>query len=343
MHIEKYKDTIKACRFCFMCRHLSPIGNVTFKESDIPRGRALILDCLLKNRDNLKNNDYIQTIYNAELSAACRYHCVSHYDENGLLLAAREDIVEAGLAPENVKLLAKELQNVKFHIEGKGETLYYIDPYTQQYQPEIVQAFIDLTQNVKTIQGGDTGKALKVLGFTNEAKVVAEMFKSAIKASGCKTLAVSCPAAYDALKNDFPIDGISVLHTSEYLKKLNLKSVRSQSAYYLDSDYLKNYNKLNAPTELLTSLGYDLKMFGTNPEESYSAGEGSVVYDKLNPKLTQKLCDYIYSLVENIDHALLITASPYTRYVLTKFNPQIKIISLEQAVQYAMEDCVCHS
>ena len=26
MHIDKYEDAIMNCRFCFMCRHLSTIG-----------------------------------------------------------------------------------------------------------------------------------------------------------------------------------------------------------------------------------------------------------------------------------------------------------------------------
>ena len=42
MHIENYLNVIDACRFCFMCRHLDPVGNVTFREADTPRGRALI-------------------------------------------------------------------------------------------------------------------------------------------------------------------------------------------------------------------------------------------------------------------------------------------------------------
>ena len=34
MHIENYLNVIDACRFCFMCRHLDPVGNVTFREAD---------------------------------------------------------------------------------------------------------------------------------------------------------------------------------------------------------------------------------------------------------------------------------------------------------------------
>ena len=58
MNIEKYTETIKACRFCFMCRHLSPIGNVTFREADTPRVRAILLDRVLRDPAQMANEDY---------------------------------------------------------------------------------------------------------------------------------------------------------------------------------------------------------------------------------------------------------------------------------------------
>ena len=311
-----------------MCRHLATVGNVTFKEADIPRGRALILDKVRMDKENLKNQDYIDTMYKCALSASCRYHCVSHYDETGLVLAVRQDIVESGLAPEKVKALAAELKKAAFTVEGEGNILYYIDPYSEN-----ADAFTRLAGKCKIIKGGDIGKALKVLGFVKEAAEVAAKFKAAVKASGCKTVVTSCPASYDALKNDFPINDIKVMHSSEYLLKQGLKPENSGKAYYLDSDFLKNYNdNMSAPRELLESLGYELRAFGANSEESYGVGEGAVVYDKLNPKLAEKLCHRILELTDNPEDDVLITASPYTKYALNKYTPKLKVLSLEQAV-----------
>ena len=71
MHIEKHLDVISACRFCFMCRHLDPVGNVTFRESDTPRGRALIVDRMRMDRECMKDPDFIDALYRSALSAAC--------------------------------------------------------------------------------------------------------------------------------------------------------------------------------------------------------------------------------------------------------------------------------
>jgi Fe-S oxidoreductase len=320
MNIDKHLDVINACRFCFMCRHLATLGNVTFKESDTPRGRALVLDKVRMNKENLKNPDYINSIYEATLSAACRFHCVSNYDEAGLLLAARKDIVESGLAPEKAKALAEELQNVEFKVEGNGKTLYYKSIYSEDST-----AYSDC----KIISGGDSGKALEVLGFTEKSKAVFTKFKATVESSGCKTLVTSCPASYDMFKEK--LEGIEVLHSSEYLYEL-AHSDDSGKAYYLDSDFLKNYNdNMPAPRKLLEKCGYELLPFGTNREESYSVGEGAVVYDKLNPELTQKLCERILDLADDPEKDILITASPYAKSALNKYCPELTVLSLEEA------------
>lgn len=317
-----------------MCRHLSAVGNVTFKESDTPRGRALLMDKVRMDSENLKNPDYIKTVYETELSASCRYHCVNHYDETGLLLAARQDIVGNGNAPENVKALAEELKKAEFSVTGKGGILYYLDEYTRNHQPEIAEAFRKIAGDCKTISGGDCGKALNVSGFSKDAEKVFEKFRKAVKDSGCQTVVTSCPASYDALKNDFKLEGIQVMHSSEYFLSIGaVKSSKSVKAYYLDSDYLKNYNdNIKAPREVLKAAGYKLAMFGTNPEESYTAGEGAVVYDRIAPGLMKKLSARIYELADDPEKDLLITASPFTKFALRESVPGLNVISIEEAV-----------
>lgn len=317
MHIDKHQDVIAACRFCFMCRHLDPVGNVTFQESDTPRGRALILDKVRMDNENLKNRDFIATIYRSALSGANRYHCVSHYDEVGLILAARKDIVEMGLAPENVKALAEKLSRATFTVKGKGNVLYYGD------HPE-------LYTGCKILSGGDPGKALETLGCAGDSQKVLARFKNAVIASRCATLIVAEPSAYDFLKDKF--DGIKVLHCSEHLLSGKWKAKPARKAFYLESDFLKNYDgNPAAPRELLARCGYSLVPFGTNNEESYSVGEGAVVFDELNPEVCKKLCQRVYDLAGNLKTDLFITPSQYVKATLTKYNPQIRVITLEEA------------
>ncbi|MDD3887012.1 MAG: hypothetical protein PHI35_09070, partial [Victivallaceae bacterium] len=132
-NIEKQSDAIRNCRFCFMCRHLSGIGNVTFTEEDTPRVRAAMIYGITMHPEKLANPDFIDTIYRSDLSRACTWHCVSHFDENALNLAARADIVEAGLAPDYVKAIAEELKaSAEWTISGTGDVLYFEDIYTAE-------------------------------------------------------------------------------------------------------------------------------------------------------------------------------------------------------------------
>jgi len=318
MRIDKHLDVINACRFCFMCRHLDPVANVTFREADTPRGRALIADRIRMDRTELQNPDFVETFYRSALSAANRFHCVSHYDETGLALAARRDIAEAGFAPERVKALAKALEKATFAVKGRGKQLYFGN------HPELYPGSAVIT-------GGDPGKALEVLGFAAASKKVLARFKKAVAATKCKTLIVAEPSSYDFLRDQ--LTGIEVIHGSEFLLASPVKAGRSRKAVYLESDFLKNYDgNPAAPRELLKKAGYTLMPFGTNDEESYAVGEGAVVYDALNPELCKKLCERVCSLADGAGKVLFVTASQTVKDALTKYNPLFDVVTLEEAV-----------
>lgn len=340
MNIKKYTETIKACRYCFMCRHIAPIGNVTFREADTPRVRAILLDKVLREPSLLANADLLDTVYSADLSAACRYHCVKHFEENGLLLAAREDAVAADLAPADVRQVAAEYlaRPTIPAISGEGEVLYFID-YNTAAVPEIADAFKQIMKKAgvsyRIAEKGCLGKALKVLGYVQEARKAAAEFAAALNATGVKTIVVSNPAAYDALVHDFPaadiqLDG-KVMHTSEFL--LSLKPACQKKAgqlYYLESDFLKNYHPDYAfPTALLSYLGAERLAFGTNNEESYTCGEAALVLPQLRPALVKLLAAYIEERTDHPETDLLITASPYTRKQLTDHS-KLKVRTLEE-------------
>ncbi|MBQ4314589.1 MAG: hypothetical protein IJC21_04010, partial [Lentisphaeria bacterium] len=59
MNIDKYTDAIRNCRFCFMCRHISPVANVTFAEADTPRVRAVMIYGATMHPEWWSNPDYI--------------------------------------------------------------------------------------------------------------------------------------------------------------------------------------------------------------------------------------------------------------------------------------------
>ena len=338
MNIDKFEDAIMNCRFCFMCRHLSAIGNVRFTEVDTPRIRAAMLYGLRTGTNSLDDSDFIDALYRQDLSACCVHHCVNHYDENGLALAARADVVEAGKAPEAVKkLAAKYAKSAEWTIEGKGDVAWFLDETTAADKDVVAAAkklFAAAKVTPRIIKGGCIGKVLKVLGYLPEAKATAEKFAAFLKAEGVKTLVVTNPAAANALKQDYPQFGVEVPCEVKCLSGFVMgKGVKFKKAagevYPLADDFQRNYEGCCCMDRMLDCLKAVKKPFGTNDEESYCCGEGAVVLDKLNPDLVKALAEYVAERADNPKKDLIVVASPYTKRALVKFG-KLKAITLEE-------------
>ena len=337
MHIDNYNEAILNCRFCFMCRHLSAIGNVRFTEVDTPRVRAAMLYGLRTGTNSFDDPDFVEALYRQDLSACCVHHCVNHFDENGLALAARADVVAAGKAPAAVASLAKELAATSsWKAAGKGDLAWFLDDTTASDKAAVAAAkklFAAAKAAPRTITGGCIGKALKVLGYLADAKAAAEKFADFLKKAGVKTLVVSNPAAYDALTKDYADFGVKlpckVLHLSQFVLQAKVKFAKKPGAVYpLADDFLRNYDNLDAPGKLLKALKAECRPFGTNDEETYCCGEGAVVLDKLHPELVEALAKYVAARADDPKNDTLVVASAYAKRALVKAG--LKALTLEE-------------
>ena len=338
MHIDKFEDAIMNCRFCFMCRHLSAIGNVRFTEVDTPRIRAAMLYGLRTGTNSFDDEDFVDALYRQDLSACCVHHCVNHYDENGLALAARADVVEAGKAPEAVKkLAAKFVKSVGWKAEGTGDVAWFLDETTAADKAVVAAAkklFAAAKVSPKIITGGSIGKALKVLGFLPEAKAAAEQFAAFLKAEGVKTLLVSNPAAASALKQDYPEFGVKlacdVKCVAGFVVQSKVKFAKAAGEVYaLADDFLRNYVGCGCMDKLLAAVKAVNKPFGTNDEETYCCGEGAIVLDKLHPELVKKLAEYVAARADDPKKDKIVVASAYTKRVLVKYG-KLNVVTLEE-------------
>lgn len=334
MNIDKFTETIKVCRFCFMCRHLSGIGNVTFTEADTPRIRASLVYGATMYPEKLFAPDLIDTMYRSDLSGACRRNCVNHYDEVGLTLAYRQDIVENGCAPDYVKAIVDDMQGKdKWSVSGSGRTAYIADRYS--VESGAAAAFAKLAPEAyKTISGGCCGKGMYILGFRKEAKEAAEKLAAVLNNADVDNVVTSNTALFDMLKNTMPELGVTlnakVMHSTEYLA--GLKGGNVGEIYYLESDFLRNYNDDYAfPKALLEANGAVFKFFGTNDEESYSCAEGALVLEKIDPELVEKLAKYVEARADDPAGDVIVTASAYTKVMLAKYT-SLKVKTVEEVL-----------
>ncbi len=323
LNIEKYAEVINACRFCFMCRHLSAAGIATGRESDTPRVRALMAGRILHDRSELKNADFAQAVFEADLSGANRRNCVTHYDEIGLTLALRRDFLAAGTAPEAVRKLIAKLEKTGFGAEGEGDTVFLSSGYAPADR-----AARKLLGPCREIRGAEALRALKVLGADAAAAELFRRFKRVV--AGAKQVVTNSGAVAAALRGDFK--GVRVGLTCELLlqeAERGRLAKKSGKFSYIASDYLRNYGVSDAPEKLLAAVLPGAEPFGVSDENSYAAGEGAVVLDQLAPELVRAMAEQVIRFAPEAGRRV-VTSSPYAARVLTAAG--MKTITIEEAL-----------
>lgn len=75
---DKLKAHVDACRFCWMCHHICPIGNATGQERNTARARALGIS--LVNREAIDLSEIMDNIFECATCGACVHDCVTGWD-----------------------------------------------------------------------------------------------------------------------------------------------------------------------------------------------------------------------------------------------------------------------
>ena len=107
MDKHEFEKVIKACRFCLMCRHLCTVGNITYAETNTPRGHALMIDCMGSEalRDTPENRKRAaEVFFSCCYCGHCQSNCVSSYRHPDAIMAARASVGDEDLPGRVAKL-----------------------------------------------------------------------------------------------------------------------------------------------------------------------------------------------------------------------------------------------
>ena len=105
---QKSKETIDACRFCWMCRHVCPIGNATGQERNTARARALTLS--LVERGAVRLSDVVDNVWECALCGGCTNNCMTGWDPVKFTKEVRLEAVSNGEAPEYIMKLVDNIE-----------------------------------------------------------------------------------------------------------------------------------------------------------------------------------------------------------------------------------------
>ena len=224
---QKSKETIDACRFCWMCRHVCPIGNATGQERNTARARALTLSLVERNACEL--TDVIDNVYECALCGGCTNNCMTGWDPVKFTKEVRLEAVQNGVAPDYITRLVDniletgnaygmtelpgEIVNLESALPTVADTLLYLGTDVKYKVPEYAvaaAAVLDKAGVKFTVLKNepDSGAALDFLvGEADETRKFAEKCAQAI--GNYKKVIVLDPADAKIMKHEYKEWGIA--------------------------------------------------------------------------------------------------------------------------------------
>jgi len=180
MHIDRYAKTVFEWKFSPMANYICPPYKVTRHESNSPRGLALLLSLVQGPQQRKLEPVMAERMYQCSSCYLCTSHGYDDTDPASLYIAARADIVEAGLAPEAVlkfrdRLLAKPKPLKLPGPRANAKVGVVVDPFIAADFPNELAANLELLSKAGvafSVLGAEEGCGAQLfeLGFLAEAR-----------------------------------------------------------------------------------------------------------------------------------------------------------------------------
>jgi len=357
MYSGRAEKTIQACRFCWMCRHVCPIGLKTGKESHNPRGKALLLSLDGKGVDLL--NDLARDIFECCLCNACAENCETGYEPAVFIREARQKVYINNMAPECVEAVIehalktgsiyKETEKKKsfFSEISKGlpetaDVLIYLGESAATHCPEMAfslvnllkKAGIDFMVNKQEVPSG--AELYDLLGGVEEVQRIARICTEQINTSKAKDIVVLDPTNARMFKQEYPTWGCEVKGNVSTATSFVDKLIKDQklvvrktlkTVTFHDPCRLARDLKETLPARsILSTMGLTIKeMFQHGSLTKCCGGEVLASHSKFLATLTAegRLDD-----VRRIGVDTVVCACPSCVNNLTHDKSEIKVIDL---------------
>ena len=279
---QNAKKHADACRFCWMCRHLCPVGQKTGREINTPRGKGLLLS--LVERGTAYDADMARAMYECLLCDACSDNCATGFEPPVFIREGRTAAVAEGLAPESV---VKVLENIEHtgNIYGevkpsfgdghKAAVLVYIGEVAACRAPDMAKALLSLLNKAGidcTVLAEEPASGLMLgdlIGYVEEVRAQVAVCAGAINEVRARTVVVL--DSYDAvlMKQMYPEWGVAlnagVVTATSYVAGLIAdgklhpgKAPVGPCSYHDDSRLARNLREYDAARDIIASMGIEL-------------------------------------------------------------------------------------
>ena len=183
------------------------------------------------------------------------------------------------------------------------------------------------------------GRPLMLAGKTNAAYETISANRRMILESGCRTLVLSCPICYKIFKDEYALDGIEVLHYTQFIKrlvdegKLKLTAGDERIVYHDPCELGRGCGVYKEPREVLAQAGTLVKATKEGDESICCGGSlGSLTLDSRDrAKITESS---VANLLAN-NPQTIVTACPLCLKTFSESVPEtVKVQDFAETVSW---------
>ncbi len=346
------KKNANACRFCWMCRHLCPIGLVTGKETNTPRAKGLMISMVERGYSFTK--EMAADMYECCLCNACAGDCMTGFDPPVFIREARTNAVVEGFVPPHVQKLIdnfentnniygipflekfKELSSEMKDLPEQADILLYIGDTAAYKKPEIVSAVMKLLDKAGVSfmvlkDEGSSGTELgDLIGYVDDVRLIAKETAKQINAANSNKVVVLDPHCARIFKQEYgewncniTSDVVTITtFIAELIKngKLKPKKLKTKKVTFHDPCKLgRDLEETEPAREIMRAMGLDFKEMFLNGKMTKCCG--GVIVNEHSPNLSKLTAEGRWQDVERAGADLLLTACPGCLEVMKKETP----------------------
>jgi Fe-S oxidoreductase len=340
-----------------MCRHICPIGNVTGKERNNARARALSLSMVELGMD--LTPDIMDNVYECALCGACTKECVTGWNPVEFTKEIRLEAAMNGLTPDYICKLIDNMQN-KGNPYGKTEICGDLKAEIESL-PRNADILLFLGTDARYIGCRSAINAIKLLKKANisftvladepdsgyaadtllgKAEETRQIMLKAAEKLKYKTVVAYDPADAKVFLREYKEWGIEInaavktfpSFINELIKEGSLKPVKSGTIFtFQDPSLLARDLAENAEArEILNACGEVKEMLLSGKDTMWA---GNLLMNEYMPKVIERTAKARWGNVAYTKADVLVTASPSEYEVLARVKPEnIKLLSIEEVV-----------
>ena len=334
----------EACRFCWMCRHICPVGIATGNEAWTPRARGLLLSAA--ERGTAFDESVAEAMFKCSLCDACANDCATGYKPSLFIREARTYAVAEGLAAPAVMQAIENIMNTQ-NIYGdarnkelcsavaalpeKAEVLLYLGQTAYARGSQTGFAVISLLKKagvnftVLKDEPASGGLLSELIGFTGEVQQQAARAAAAITATGAKTLVVLNPHDGCIFTEEYAkwnlLPGVKVLTATAFLAelaesgKLAVKTTGLKASFQDPCRLARGLGETEACRKLLKALSVELTEMFLSGKMSRCCG--GPVMNAHSPDVVKRMVASRQADAQRLGAETIITACPDCQDIMT--------------------------